>query len=69
VSHRYARIVVAACGAVLAATVGATIAFAAVTWTVRPGGPISAKSGNLTVTDTKTGAMFTCASAVAVVSP
>ena len=64
VNRRCARLAAAGCAAVLAATVGGTSALAAVTWTARPGGPISAKSGNLTVTDTRTGLMFTCASSM-----
>jgi hypothetical protein len=64
VSQRYARVLVAGCAAVLAATAGATIALAAATWTVRPGGAISLKSGDLTVRDTRTGTTVICASSV-----
>jgi hypothetical protein len=62
-SRRYARMLVAGCAAVLAATVGATTALAAATWTVRPGGPVSLKSGTFTLKDTKTGTMIICSSA------
>jgi hypothetical protein len=63
VTKWYARSLSAVATAVVAAMLGVTAAVAATTWTVRPGGSISLKSGKLTVTDTKTGAMFTCASA------
>jgi len=62
VSRRYARILVAGCAAALAATVGASTALAAATWTVRPGGPVSLKSGTFTLKDTTTGAGATCPS-------
>jgi len=64
VSKRYARSLFAVAGAVLAVILGVPTAFAATTWTVRPGGPISLKSGALTLKDTATGSMFTCGSAV-----
>lgn len=48
--------------AMLAAVLGATTVLAAVTWTVRPGGPVSMKSGKLILTDTATGAALTCPS-------
>jgi hypothetical protein len=63
VSTRYARSLFAVPAAVLAAIFGVTSAVAATTWTVRPGGAISLKSGGLTLTDTTTGAMITCTSA------
>lgn len=48
--------------AVLGLTVlGITAALAATTWTVRPGGPTSLASGTLTLKDTKTGSIITCA--------
>jgi hypothetical protein len=62
-SRPYARILVAGCAAVLAATVGAATALAAATWTIRPGGPVSLKSGTFTLKDTKTGATVPCSSA------
>jgi len=49
---------------VLAAILGTTTVLAAVTWTVRPGGPVSMKSGLLVLTDTATGAALTCPSTV-----
>jgi len=54
-------------GAVTVAVIGLTAgpAAAATTWTVRPGGPIMAKSGTTTLTDTKTGATLSCASSAA----
>jgi hypothetical protein len=63
-SNRNARILAAGCAAVLAATLGATPALAATTWTIQPGGAITATSGTVLVKDTKTGA-FTCRSATA----
>ena len=62
-SRRYARILVAGCAAVLAATVGATAAFAAATWTIQPGGPVSLKSGTFTLKDPRTGTTIPCSSA------
>ena len=62
-SRRYARILVAGCAAVLAATVGATTAFAAATWTIQPGGPVSLKSGTFTLKDPRTGTTIPCSSA------
>jgi hypothetical protein len=46
--------------AVLVAILDVTTVLAAVTWTVRPGGPVSMKSGKLVLTDTATGAALTC---------
>ena len=63
VSRRYARLLVAGCAAVLAVTGGAATSLAAATWTIRPGGPVSLKSGTFTLKDTKTGTMITCSSA------
>jgi hypothetical protein len=60
VHGRYAGIVMAGFVAV-AATVGATTA-TTTTWTVQPGGPVSAKSGKLILTDTTTGVVLTCPS-------
>jgi hypothetical protein len=62
VSTRCARILFAGCAAVLAAALGATTALAATTWTIRPGGAITAKSGTATVKDTKNRQFFTCKS-------
>src|SRR5262250_2750794 len=62
VSKRRARSLLAFPAAVLTALLGVTTVLAATTWTVRPGGPVSMKSGRftLTLTDTATGAALTC---------
>jgi hypothetical protein len=62
-SRRYARVLVAGCAAVLAATLGTSTALAAATWTVQPGGPVLLKSGRVTLTDTKTDNSASCQSA------
>jgi hypothetical protein len=51
-------------GAATAAVIGlsAAPAFAATTWTVSPGGAITAKSGKTTLTDTTTDTALTCKS-------
>jgi hypothetical protein len=51
-------------GAATAAVIGlsAAPAFAATTWTVSPGGAITAKSGTTTLKDTKTGNSLSCTS-------
>jgi hypothetical protein len=51
-------------GAATAAVIGlsAAPAFAATTWTVSPGGAITAKSGKTTLVDTTTGNALTCKS-------
>jgi hypothetical protein len=51
--------------AVLASSTGAAppAAATAATWTVRPGGAITATAGTTTLTDTTTGSTFACASA------
>ena len=59
---RYARPLIAGSAAVLAATLGATAAFAATTWTIKPGGAISSTATNVHFRDTKTGSIFTCTS-------
>ncbi len=64
-SNRYARILAAGCAAVLAATLGVTPALAAATWTIKPGGAITATSGKVAVTDTTTGQVLACSSASA----
>jgi hypothetical protein len=53
--------------AVMAIGLGATTALAtsATTWTVKPGGAYTSKSGTTTLTDTKTGAVLTCTSSAA----
>jgi hypothetical protein len=62
VSKRLARSMFAFPAAVLTAILGVTTVLAATTWTVRPGGPISMKSGKLILTDTASGAVLTCLS-------
>ncbi len=64
-SNRYARILVGGCAAVLTATLAATPALAATTWTIQPGGAITAASGDAVVKDTTTGTVLTCTSATA----
>jgi len=64
-SNRYARVLVAGGAAVLVAALGGPAALAAATantWTVRPGGTITATAGSLTLTDTRSGVSDTCAS-------
>src|SRR5215472_18263955 len=48
--------------AILAASPGAASAAAATTWTVNPGGKITAMSGKIILTDTPTGVMVSCGS-------
>jgi len=50
---------------VMAIGLGATTALAVTTWTVKPGGSYTAKSGTTTLTDTVTGAVLTCTSSAA----
>jgi hypothetical protein len=59
---RYARPLIAGSAAVLAATLSATAAFAATTWTIKPGGAITSTATNVKFKDTKTGSTFTCSS-------
>jgi len=61
-SNRCARILAAGCAAVLAGSLGATPALAATTWTIQPGGSITAMSGKAAVEDTTTGSTITCLS-------
>jgi hypothetical protein len=52
-------------GAATAATIGATAGVAlavAITFTITPGGAITAKAGTTTLTDTSTGSVLTCTS-------
>jgi hypothetical protein len=44
VINRHARILLAGCAAVAATALGATAALAATTWTIKPGGAITASS-------------------------
>ena len=59
---RCARILFAGCAAALTAALGVTTALAATTWTIKPGGAITAKSGTATFNDTRAGGLFTCTS-------
>ena len=67
-SNRYARILAAGCAAVLTATLAAAPALAAGTWTIHPGGAITATSGKVVFTDIRDGRLFStfaCQSATA----
>lgn len=61
-SKQHARSLFAVAVAVLAAILGVTPVLAATSWTVRPGGPISMKSGKFILTDTTTAQALTCQS-------
>jgi hypothetical protein len=60
-----ARLLLAGCVAVLTAALGAGTALAAATWTITPGGAVTAKSGLAPITDTKVGKLMTCLSLTA----
>jgi hypothetical protein len=62
VGTRYARSVLTVTTAVVAALFGVTTVLAATTWTVRPGGPVSLKSGRFMLKDTRSGVSLTCLS-------
>jgi hypothetical protein len=62
VRKRYGPRLAAVAAAVLVVMLGMTAAGGAATWTVRPGGPVSMKSGRFTLTDTTTGSALTCPS-------
>jgi hypothetical protein len=62
---RYALPLIAGSAALLAAMLGATAAFAATTWTIKPGGAISANAPKASFKDTKTGSNQTCDSMTA----
>jgi hypothetical protein len=64
-SSRYARILAAGGAAVLAVTLAPAPALAATTWTIQPGGAITATSGRFTLKDTRTGSVVPCVSATA----
>jgi hypothetical protein len=67
-SNRCARILAAGGTAVLVGALGVPAALAAATaktWTVQPGGAITAMSGRFIFTDTKTGTVFYCVSSAA----
>jgi hypothetical protein len=59
-SKRLARTLLATAAATLVAALGATAALAATTWTVRPGGAVTARFGMVRLTDTRTGALVLC---------
>ena len=61
-SKRYARSLFAIAAAVLAAILGVTTVLAATSWTVRPGGRVSMRSGKFILTDTTTAQAPTCQS-------
>jgi hypothetical protein len=66
--NRCARILAAGGAAVLVAALGVPTALAAATaktWTVQPGGAITASSGQFTATDTTTGTFLQCRSSSA----
>ena len=62
VSKWHGRGLLAAAVAVFAVILGMGTAFAAATWTVRPGGPVSLTSGRFTLKDTRTGTSLSCTS-------
>ena len=65
-SNWYARVLAAGCAAVLTATLTAAPALAATTWTIKPGGAITATSSSrFTLKDARTGTMLPCYSATA----
>lgn len=64
-SNHYPRILAALCAAALLATLSATAALAASTWTIRPGGAVAATSGKVVVKDTTTGASLACSPSTA----
>ncbi len=65
-SNRYARILAAGGAVVLAATLAAAPALAATTWTIQPGGAITAtSSGRFTLKDATNGVVLGCLSATA----
>ncbi len=53
------------CAAMLTAVLGATTALAAATWTITPGGAVTAKSGHAPITDPAIGGLMTCLSLTA----
>ena len=60
--ERHARSLAAVLAAAFVAITGVTSAFAATTWTVRPGGAISLTSGVFSVKDPPTGTVISCVS-------
>lgn len=57
-----ARLLLTAAGVALAPVLGVTAAVASTTWTVRPGGAVSAKSGLVFIKDASTGSVVSCPS-------
>jgi hypothetical protein len=62
--NRPARLLLAGC-VVVTAALGATTALAATTWTITPGGAITAKSGWAPIRDPNVGQLMTCTSLTA----
>jgi len=65
-SNLYVRTLAAGCAAVLAASVAAAPALAAASWTIQPGGAITATAGKITFKDIRNGRFwseFSCQSA------
>ncbi len=65
-SKRYTRLYLAAPAAVLITGLGVTTARVATTWTVQPGGTVTAASKNIVLTDLKTGSVIGCHSSITV---
>lgn len=61
-STRYARSALTVTTAMVAAIAGVTTVLAATTWTVRPGGAVSLKSGRFMLKDTRDGLSLNCQS-------
>jgi hypothetical protein len=59
-SKRFAQTLLTVSAAAFAAVLGLTTAMAATTWTVKPGGAVTAKSGLVVLKDTTTGSLVTC---------
>ena len=58
----YARSLLTVTTAAVAAVLGVTTVLAATTWTVRPGGPVSLKSGRFMLKDARNGLSLICLS-------
>lgn len=65
-SKRYTWLSLAAPAAVLITGLGVTTALAATTWTVQPGGTVTAASKNTVLRDLKTGSVIECHSSITV---
>ena len=57
---RYARPLIAGSAAILVGMLGVTAAIAATTWTIKPGGTITATGTKVVSTDPKTRSNWTC---------